>query len=165
MDNYHGITEKPVSFEFKVENGDMIPEGKKITKITVRPLLVGTVLKIQPLLLRIKQEDLKKIIVRDGVDFDEEAPSLFNKYQNLILDIITIGIHNKRSDPPKWFKEMLVYNTTWKDLHILFNAVVFRMGYRNFLKSINLAAERLSLQNEAEIIALQKKLKSLIPEN
>lgn len=160
--HFEDITNRPITFPFEVTDDSMIPAGKKVNSIVIKPILVGVVMKLQPLVLQLSQNgDLSKMLVDEKRDFTEETPELFQKYQNLILDIITIGIHNKESDPPEWFKKMLIYNCTWKDLHIFLNAILFRMGFKNFWKSISLIYNGLSLTKEAELIALQKRWKTI----
>lgn len=82
-----------------------------------------------------------------------------DKYGELLLDIICLGIHNKPSDPPKWFKQALADNSTWEDIRILFNAIIYRIGYHPFCTSITML-RNVSPLRETEIIAARKNLQS-----
>lgn len=72
------------------------------------------------------------MIVKKG-ELPEDFPKIMDKYGELLLDIVCLGIHNKPSDPPKWFKQALADNSTWEDIRILFNAIIYRIGYHPFV--------------------------------
>ena len=84
-----------------------------------------------------------------------------SKYDKLIMNIICIGIHNKKSDPPAWFRDVLSDNCTWEDTRILLNAILYRIGYNSFYKSI-MTLKNMSPMTEAEIIAARKNMESWI---
>ena len=111
-----------------------------------------------PFLLEVEKEDLDKMIVKDG-ELNADFPELMNKYGGLLFDIVCLGIHNKPSDPPEWFKNALADNTTWEDIRILFNAIIYRIGYHPFCTSITML-RNVSPLRETEIIAAQKNLQS-----
>lgn len=152
------VLEKPVSYPVTVDDPSLLPEGKTIDHITITPLKVRTVMEITPKLMLIDKDDLDKITVKKGADFDPSAPEIFNKYHDLILDIICIGIRNKKGDSPAWFKEFLAGNFTWQELHIFLNAIFFRMNSKSFQSSIILA-KRMSPIDDRGIIALQNQMK------
>jgi len=158
---YENIIEKPVVFKFEVTDSSMIPAGKEIKEITIKPLFVGVVMKLQPLISTLMGNGLDEMLVNQERDFTEETPKLFEKHMDTVLDIITIAIHNKQNSPPKWFREMLKYNCTWKDLHIFLNAILFRMGHANFKESIILIKNGMSLNSEGGIIALSENMKKM----
>jgi hypothetical protein len=154
------ITEKAISIPFAFENRESIPEGKEPGDcIVIRPITVRTWFRIRPLILQIEKEDLGRIIVsKDEVNVD--LADLMAKYDELIIDIICIGIHNKKSDPPQWFRDVLVDNTTWDDLRILLNAIIYRIGFFPFCESITMLQNVSPLKTETEIIAAHKNLTS-----
>lgn len=154
------ITEKAISIPFTFENRESIPEGKEPGDcIVIRPITVRTWFRIRPLILQIEKEDLDRIIVsKDEVNVD--LADLMAKYDELIIDIICIGIHNKKSDPPQWFRDVLVDNTTWDDLRILLNAIIYRIGFFPFCESITMLQNVSPLKTETEIIAAHKNLTS-----
>jgi len=154
------ITEKAISIPFAFENRESIPEGKEPGDcIVIRPITVRTWFRIRPLILQIEKEDLDRIIVsKDEVNVD--LADLMAKYDELIIDIICIGIHNKKSDPPQWFRDVLVDNTTWDDLRILLNAIIYRIGFFPFCESITMLQNVSPLKTETEIIAAHKNLTS-----
>jgi len=152
------ITDLPFEVPFEATDSSMLPEGVIIDKIRITPLKVGTVFRITPLLSKIKKEDLEKISVSKDRDFDERAPELFEKYGDLIIQVVCIGIHNRRGEYPRYMPEFLKENCRWKDLHLLLNAILFRMGTLAFIDS---TTEVMKVgPGAAEIIALQKNLKS-----
>lgn len=154
------ITEKAISIPFAFENRESIPEGKEPGDcIVIRPITVRTWFRIRPLILQIEKEDLERIIVsKDEVNVD--LADLMAKYDELIINIICIGIHNKKSDPPQWFRDVLVDNTTWDDLRILLNAIIYRIGFFPFCESITMLQNVSPLKTETEIIAAHKNLTS-----
>ena len=89
------------------------------------------------------------------VTFDSVLSELMAKYDELIFEIVCLGIHNKKGDMPAWFREVLKDNCTWEDLYILLNAILFRLGCNPFSRTI-IALEAVSPLSEEEIIALQE---------
>lgn len=156
------VTEQPVRIPFKFQDLSSLPEGKKLgDSIVISPITVRTWFKLKPLLLQLDKTDIEKIMVREGQDVDPETPEIMSKYDTLVLDIVCLGIHNKKSDPPAWFREVLKDNSTWQDIHVLLNAVLFRIGYNPFCKSI-MTLKNMSPLDEGEIIALSKNQESWI---
>lgn len=154
------VTEKSIRIPYEFPDKSSLPAGKEPGDcIVISPISVRTWFKLKPLLLQFEKEDLERLIVKEGRDFDVNAPEIMSKYDTLIMDIVCLGIHNKRNDPPLWFREVLKDNSTWKDIHILLNAILFRIGYSSFYKSITLA-KKVSPMRETEIIAAQKNLES-----
>lgn len=154
------VTEKPVRIPFDFPDTASVPEGKSPgDHIMITPLTVRTWFKMKPLLLQIRPEDLEKMLVRQGNGFPAESIEIINRYDNLLLDIICLGIHNQKSEPPQWFREVLKDNSTWEDIGILLNAILFRIGYNPFYRSITML-KNVSPMTEAEIIAAQKNAQS-----
>ncbi|MPM33069.1 hypothetical protein SDC9_79636 [bioreactor metagenome] len=154
------VTETPLKIPFDFINRDSLPAGKDPGDcIVVSPITVRTWFKLKPLLLSIDKSDFDKVIAKEDPLPDEELTEIISKYDNLLIDIICIGIHNKKSDPPAWFKEVLKDNCTWMDIYILLNAILFRIGYNPFCKSIT-TVQSVSPMTEAEIIAAQKNAES-----
>lgn len=153
------ITEKPIRIAFDFQNKDSIPKGKNIgDSIVIKPITVRTWFKLRPLLLQIDKEDFAKIVHKAG-DVNENLVEIMDKYTTLLIDIVCIGIHNNKSEPPAWFREVLIDNTTWEDIRILLNAIIYRMGYFPFCNAIT-TLQSVSPMTETEIIAAQKNLKS-----
>ena len=108
------VTEQPVRIPFDFSNRDSIPNGKDPgNSIVIKPITVRTWFRIRPLLLEIEKEDIDRMIVKKG-ELPEDFPKIMDKYGELLLDIVCLGIHNKPSDPPKWFKQALADNSTGK---------------------------------------------------
>jgi len=152
------VTELPAEFDFTAKDTSMLPEGVTIEKILIYPLTAATVFRITSVIGQIDQEDLDAITVNKERDYHERAPELFGKYGDVVLDAITLGIHNKKEPPPDYLKEYLQENCTWKDLHVMLNATLYRMGTLAFINSTT-EMKKVGLKAE-EIIALQKNLKS-----
>lgn len=156
------VTEKTIRIPFEFTDLDSVPEGKHVDdSITITPLTVRTWFKLKPLLLAIDREDLEKITSPQNPSFDALLPGIMSKYDELIWEILAIGIHNKKSDPPAWFREVLKDNCTWEDTRVLLNAIFFRIGYNPFCKSI-MTLKSMSPLSEAEIIAARKNQESWI---
>lgn len=153
------VTEMSVKIPFEFKNKESIPQGKDPGDcIVIRPITVRTWFRIRPLLLQIDKEDLKRMIVKPG-ELSDDFLQLMDKYGELLLNIVCLGIHNKPSEPPEWFREALMDNSTWEDVRILLNAVLYRIGYFPFCTSITIL-QNVSPIGEAEIIAAQKNLQS-----
>ena len=153
------VTDQAVKIPFEFTNRDSIPKGKDPGNcIVIKTVTVRTWFRIRPFLLEVEKEDLDKMIVEDG-ELNADFPELMNKYGGLLFDIVCLGIHNKPSDPPEWFKNALADNTTWEEIRILFNAIIYRIGYHPFCTSITML-RNVSPLRETEIIAAQKNLQS-----
>lgn len=153
------ITDTPVriSFEFRNKNG--LPVGKDPGNcIVIRPITVGTWFRIRPLLLKIDKDDFKRLCIKVG-EVTEDLPELMDRYSELLFDIVCLGIHNKPSIPPEWFRQVLAENSTWEDIRILLNAIVYRIGFHPFCKSI-MTLQSVSPMDGAEMIAARKNLES-----
>ena len=150
------VTGQPVKIPFEFSDRSSIPEGKDPgDTIVIRPIALRTWERLKPLLALIEQADKDKMVALQDSVFNSETESLMNKYDNLLFEIVCIGIHNKKSDMPDWFKETLKDNCTWEDVYILLNAIFFRLLVNPFFNSIILA-KSVSPIGEAEIIALQE---------
>lgn len=155
------VTESPVSIPFEFSNKLSIPEGETVTDIIViEPITVRTYFKLKPLLLSIEKPDFDKLVFREeNIVPDSELVEIMAKYDETIFEIICIGIHNSKDNMPLWYREVLKDNSTWKDLFILLNAILYRIGYNPFCKSIT-TARSVSPLTELELIAAQKNLES-----
>lgn len=153
------ITGKPINIPFEFSNKSSLPKGKDPgNSIAIRPLTVRTWFTIRPLLMRIDKEDFAKLVSKEG-EINGELPGLMDKYAELILDIVCLGIHNKSTDPPAWFREVLMDNSTWEDIRILVNAIIYRIGSFPFCNSIT-TLRSVSPWDEQEMIAAQQNLTS-----
>lgn len=153
------VTEMPVKIPFDFGNRDSIPQGKDPGDcIVIRPITVRTWFRLRPLLLRIDKADLRRMTVKAG-ELAEDFPELMDKYGDLLMDIVCLGIHNKLGEPPVWFRETLMDNSTWEDIRILLNAVLYRIGCFPFCTSIT-TLQNVSPLGETEMIAAQKNLES-----
>lgn len=153
------ITDVPVKIPFEFRNKERLPEGKDPGNcIVIRPITVGTWFRIRPLLLKIEKDDFKRLCAKVG-EVGEDLPELMDKYCELLLDIVCLGIHNKSTVPPSWFRQVLAENSTWEDIRILLNAVVYRIGFHPFCKSIT-TLQSVSPMDGAEMIAARKNLES-----
>ena len=149
------ITEQPIKIPFEFPNTDSLPDGKTPGDcIVIRPLTVRTWFMLRPLLMQIDKEDMDIIIAAKG-ELTSDFQAIMNKYGSLLIDIVCIGIHNKTTTPPVWFRGVLMDNSTWEDIQILLNAVLFRIGFNPFCKSITTLAN-VSPVTETEIIAAQR---------
>lgn len=154
------VTESSIKIPFDFDVRDSIPPGKDPgDSIVISPITVRTWFKLKPLMLSIEKADFDKLVNKEDPLPEAEITEVMDKHDETILDIVCLGIHNKKSDPPAWFREVLKDNCTWKDIYILLNAILFRIGYNPFCKSITIV-KSVSPLTEAEIIAAQKNLES-----
>lgn len=149
-------TNKPVVIPFEFGRQERLPAGKKLSdKIVVTPITVNTWFQMKPLLLLIDKQDRETITANKDTDFNNALAEVMTKYDELLFEIVCIGIHNKPGDMPNWFREVLKDNCTWEDIYILLNAILFRIGCNPFSRTI-IALEAVSPLSEEELIALQR---------
>ena len=150
------VTDQPVKIPFEFTRLDLLPEGKKLgDSIVITPLTVRSWFRIKPLLLYIDKQDREILTANKDTGFKNEIADLMAKYDEIIFEIVCLGIHNKRGNMPAWFREVLKDNCTWEDIYILLNAILFRIGCNPFSRTIT-ALETVSPLDEEELIALQK---------
>lgn len=153
------ITGKSINIPFEFSNKSSLPKGKDPgNSIVIRPLTVRTWFVLRPLLMQIDKGDFSKLVSKEG-DTNAELPELMDKYAELLLDIVCLGIHNKPTEPPIWFREVLMDNSTWEDIRILVNAIIYRIGSYPFYNSIT-TLRSVSPWDEQEMIAAQQNLTS-----
>lgn len=154
------VSERAVNIPFDFKDKTSVPKGKNIGEsIIISPIKVRTWFKLKPLLMTIEKDDFDKIIEKSERTPDSELTEIIMKYDDVMFDILSIGIHNKKSEPPQWFKQVLIDNCTWNDVYVLLNAIFFRIGYNPFCNSIT-TLKSVSPMTEQEIIAAQRNLKS-----
>lgn len=155
------ISETPVIIPFKWDNKTDIPNECKLDEfITIKPLTVETWFRIKPFLLEIDKEDFSKLIQnKNEIIPDNELIGLFAKYDSIIMQIVFLGIHNNSGNMPEWKRQALLSNCNWQDIHILLNAILFRIGKKSFYKSIT-TLRNVSPWTEQELIASQQNLES-----
>lgn len=150
------VTDQPVKIPFEFTRLDLLPKGKKLgDSIVITPLTIRTWFRIKPLLLYIDKQNREILMANKDTGFNNEIADLMAKYDEIIFEIVCLGIHNKRGNMPAWFREVLKDNCTWEDIYILLNAILFRIGCNPFSRTIT-ALEAVSPLSEEELIALQK---------
>lgn len=150
------ITDRPVLIPFEFTQLDSLPKGKNVgDRIVITPITVRTWFRIKPLLLYIEKQDWEALTVSKDFSFNDQIARLMAKYDELIFEIVCLGIHNKKGSMPAWFRDVLKDNCTWEDIYILLNAVLFRIGCNSFINTI-IALKAVSPLSEEEIIALQE---------
>ncbi len=155
------VTESTVTIPFDFHDRSSLPPDQVLEdNIVINPITVRTYFKLKPLLLKIDKDDFNTVVeMKDDIRPDSKLVEIMDRYDSLFMDIICIGLHNQKSNPPAWFREMLVDNCIWKDIYILLNAILYRIGYNPFCKSIT-TLRSVSPLTEAELIAAQKNLES-----
>lgn len=149
-------TNMQITIPFEFTKLDSISDGKKLgDSIVITPITVRTWFRLKPLLLNIEKQDREVLTANKDTSFSNVVADLMGKYDELIFEIVCVGIHNKRGSMPDWFREVLKDNCTWEDIYILLNAILFRIGCNPFSRSI-IVLEAVSPLSEEEIIALQK---------
>ena len=115
----------------------------------VKPLTVAQVIAINPILSKIVLDDIGDLesSLKDGKI--ENIISFQIKYAKQVNDVVTTIIG-----------EDISTKVTNDEIMTLFLAILYRMGGKSFLKSINLI-QKLSLQTRTELIAAQEKMKKV----
>lgn len=150
------VSGQPVTIPFEFTRLESLPKGKNVgDSIVITPITVRTWFRIKPLLLHIDKEDIAFLATDKNKGFSNRVAELIAKYDEVIFEIVCLGIHNKKGDMPAWFREVLKENCTWEDIYILLNAILYRIGCNPFSRTITVL-EAVSPLSEEEIIALQK---------
>ena len=115
----------------------------------VKPLTVAQVIAINPILSKIVLDDIGYLesSLKDGKI--ENLISFQIKYAKQVNDVVTTIIG-----------EDISTKVTNDEIMTLFLAILYRMGGKSFLKSINLI-QKLSLQTRTELIAAQERMKKV----
>lgn len=115
----------------------------------VKPLTVAQVIAINPILSKIVLDDIGDLesSLKDGKI--ERLISFQIKYAKQVNDVVTTIIGEDISS-----------KVTNDEIMTLFLAILYRMGGKSFLKSINLI-QKLSLQTRTELIAAQERMKKV----
>lgn len=115
----------------------------------VKPLTVAQVIAINPILSKIVLDDIGDLesSLKDGKI--ENLISFQIKYAKQVSDVVTTIIG-----------EDISTKVTNDEIMTLFLAILYRMGGKSFLKSINLI-QKLSLQTRTELIAAQERMKKV----
>lgn len=115
----------------------------------VKPLTVAQVIAINPILSKIVLDDIGDLesSIKDGKV--ENLISFQIKYAKQVNDVVTAIIGEDISS-----------KVTNDEIMTLFLAILYRMGGKSFLKSINLI-QKLSLQTRTELIAAQERMKKV----
>lgn len=155
------VIDKAIKIPYEFRN--IPPEKvKKVgDSIVIHPATVSTWFRLKPLLALIEKKDFDFLIASKDKEINNELMNIISKYDELLFEIVCIGIHNNEGDMPNWFKKALKDSSTWEDVYILLNAILFRLGSGSFLNSI-IALEAVSPLDEREIIALQENKKKWI---
>lgn len=149
------VTDRPVTIPFDFDPAT-IPTGKTAgDSIVITPIKVRTWDRLKPLLISIDKKDREALAVNKDVVFNDALAGIMAKYDDILFEMVCIGIHNKSGDMPAWFREVLRQNCTWEDIYILLNAILFRIGCNPFSRTI-IALEAVSPLGEEEMIALQR---------
>ena len=115
----------------------------------VKPLTVAQVIAINPILSKIVLDDIGDLesSLKDGKI--ERLISFQIKYAKQVNDVVTTIVG-----------EDISTKVTNDEIMTLFLAILYRMGGKSFLKSINLI-QKLSLQTRTELIAAQERMKKV----
>ena len=115
----------------------------------VKPLTVAQVIAINPILSKIVLDDIGDLesSLKDGKI--ESLISFQINYAKQVNDVVTTIIG-----------EDISTKVTNDEIMTLFLAILYRMGGKSFLKSINLI-QKLSLQTRTELIAAQERMKKV----
>ena len=115
----------------------------------VKPLTVAQVIAINPILSKIVLDDIGDLesSLKDGKI--ENLISFQIKYAKQVNDVVTTIIG-----------EDISTKVTNDEIMTLFLAILYRMGGKSSLKSINLI-QKLSLQTRTELIAAQERMKKV----
>jgi hypothetical protein len=132
------VLEKPVTFEII-----LIPQtpvhrwlqrkGWRPSKksFTIKPVVLGSLLRISDLLLSIDLEILQK-----GKGFLDKSYHLVSHHTDTLVRIIAIAIQNTRQEPSSALISLLKTNLSTKELMTLLSLVLKQMDLQNFIASI-----------------------------
>ena len=153
------VAESPVVIPYTFDD---LPEGYDPGEsITIRPITVETWFRMRPYLASIAADDLQLMTASEQRDAPTdgkpttEAIEALERHGEAVFEIVLLGIHNRHGEPPAGLREAIRRNSTWGDLYVLLNAILFRLGGQAFLNSITVLKAVSPLGGE-EMIALQQ---------
>ena len=132
------VAENPVEIPFEFKKGTYPEDKDPGDRIVIKPITVRTVFRIKPYLAMIDKADLDIITAKKGVAFDSKINEIMTKYEEIIFEIVCLGLYNKKGKMPDWF----------------------RLGCNSFMNTITITMSVVSPLSGAEIIALQKNSES-----
>jgi hypothetical protein len=98
-------------------------------RFSIRPIVLGSLLRISKLLLTVDTRNLQKIsldVFHRFVDGNVET----------CIEVLAIAVHNCRTEPPRSLKNLLRDNVTPAELAKLLQLVLHQMDLRNFTNAI-----------------------------
>ena len=99
-------------------------------KLTIRPITLGSLVKISALLLEI---DIKTI---DTANILLTNYRLINEHMDRAVTIVAIAVHNQRQDPPASLVRFIRDNFTARELSATVNIVLRQMDLSSFMNTI-----------------------------
>ncbi|MEO6610747.1 MAG: hypothetical protein ABIT05_01400 [Chitinophagaceae bacterium] len=97
----------------------------------IKPIVLGSLLKISDLLLSIDLEQLQK-----GKGYLETSYHLVSRHTDTMVRVIAIAIQNTRQEPSGSLMSLLRNNLSSKELMTLLSLVLKQMDLQNFIASI-----------------------------
>lgn len=128
------ITQKPVRITVTIP-----PSGKlhalaqfiglmpKSQTFQVRPITLGNMIRISSLLVAI-DDDIANTIKKG---FDSVT-----KYGDKIVEAVSIGLHNQKSEPPDYLKSFVANNLTAPELADVLAVILKQLHIQDFINSI-----------------------------
>lgn len=131
----NALVEKTSKYEIDVIDGSMLPQNLKRRKtitFTIKPPTLETLAKCTVPLYKIPKE------VREA---DEIPLDMAIKYRKEMVELITIFAHAKKTEPPSWYTDFILNNTTPKELYNFFFELSLKLQSDFFLNSLKIVSQ------------------------
>lgn len=136
-------------------------EGEALESITFSNLKVGTVIRLQPFLVKIPQLD-NSILKSDDItggslfkneqfNFKGEQLKIIGENIDNVIEITCIAIWNKAGDYPEWWPEFFKWNFDLQELYGIIRMILSMIHGPDFINSITELANSMTLIKEGEM--------------
>jgi len=135
------ILEKGIDFTITVQNTNILHKLKLLPtkrKFVIRPITMGTLLKISKILLGMDASELTNAMkgTDKGINFLDLGAKNIVENKDKLIQMVAYGIVNQEKEPPKRLIKFLNENLTAKEALKLLTAIIQQMNINPFLASL-----------------------------
>lgn len=106
----------------KVSRGWFMPD--KEVDLVITGVTLGTLARIST--------KVNKMMVKSDKGWPDRAFHFIEANTKQLIDVVALGIHNKKGDPPKWLYDVLENNFSVDELKQLFDRIYRRLDLTGF---------------------------------
>lgn len=102
----------------------------------VRPLVLGSLIRISELLLSIDKKLITQDKLEDKPEFLNLSFGLMQKHSRQMAEAVAVAVTNQKKEPPSSLVDFFLYNLTTNELLEVFMVVVQQMNVSGFINCI-----------------------------